>query len=179
MVDPIAAITTNGTGGKIVTAALSVVVAGLLFFADKLWNEKEEMQAAHVDTQTEMSALQSTVAGMKDDNERLHETLESTRDRLVEAQIAAAKSEERLEGARERLQRVYESIRDLDGTLQREMRDLDQVAAVELDGLGTRLQDEIAARERLTRETILALAAELREALRGLEREVFGGKGEP
>lgn len=165
--------TGNGTLGKVLNAALSVVVACLLLVGDKLWSEKEKLDDDLGEATEELSGLRSTVDAMREADHHHRETVQELQTRLGQVEVAAGRMQERLEGVRDRLQRLYEQLLQLDTSLQREMRDRDEIGSVELDGLGRRLQDEIAARERLMLETIRGLANELREALRGLEREVF------
>ena len=85
---------------------------------------------------------------------------------VVQLREHRAMLEERVAGMDALVMRLRQQIVDLDETLQREMRLLDDTASTRISEIDRRLQQEMRMRE----EPIL-------EMLRALERVVFGKEG--
>lgn len=95
---------------------------------------------------------------------RLDDTDRALADRVTKNAEQHARIEERVEGQAQMLARLRQQLTELDGTLQREMRILDETAATRVNEMDRRLQQEMRL-----------LLEKLQEQFRSIEREVFGG----
>lgn len=98
---------------------------------------------------------------------RMDDQTRNLQDQVIELREDGAELKERVHGILEALARHRIQITDLDQTLQREMRILDDSAATRVTEIDRRIQQEMKIRE----DTIL-------EKIRALERNVYGKEGQ-